>query len=142
METLLEVDKYKYIKTQADAVLYFIQSLDVEILDELLSPERTYQDFPKQIFIEKMGAAFAAFKQKGDTYLNRYPGFCNSDLCSRGCKGYRLIGNVSGCYMNLLYKVKDGEVEDMYECAEFKCLSNLAVDVKDRIYIDPFELPF
>jgi hypothetical protein len=91
MEALLEVDKYKYIKTQADAVLYFIQSLDVEMLDELLSPDRTYQDFPKQKFIEKMGAALAAFKQKGDTYLYRYPGFCNSDLCSSGCKGYRFV---------------------------------------------------
>jgi hypothetical protein len=142
MEALLEVDKYKCITTQADAVLYFIQSLDVDMLDELLSPERTYQDFPKQKFIEKVGVAFEEFKQMGDTHLNRYPGFCNSNLCSRGCKGYRLIGNVSGRYMNLLYKVKDGEVEDMYECSDFKCLSNLAVDKKDRIYIDPFELPF
>jgi hypothetical protein len=142
MEALLEVDKYKYIKTQADAVLYFIQSLDVEMLDELLSPERTYQDFPKQKFIDKIGVAFAEFKQMGDTHLNRYPGFCNSHLCFRGCKWYRLIGNVYGCYMNLIYKVKDGEVEDMYECADFMCLNNIEVDKKGRIYIDNITLPF
>ena len=80
--------KHKEIKNQADAVLYSIQQLDIEMVDLLLDPRRYYQDFEKTIFIEKLGLAFEEYKKSGDTHLNCYEGHCNSKSCNFNCKGF------------------------------------------------------
>jgi hypothetical protein len=37
------IQTYKDIKTQSDAVLHFLQHLDIEMVDSVLEPNRTYQ---------------------------------------------------------------------------------------------------
>jgi hypothetical protein len=49
------IQTYKHIKTQSDAVLHFLQRLDIEMIDSVLEPNRTYQDFENHIFVQKLG---------------------------------------------------------------------------------------
>ena len=107
------IQTYKHIKTQSDAVLHFLQHLDIEMIDSVLDPNRTYQDFKKHIFIQKLNYAFNEFVQSGDTCLLYYPGFCNSLSCDYKCTGFRFVGNHSGNYFDLIIKIKNGEVVDI-----------------------------
>jgi hypothetical protein len=74
-------------KTQADAVLYFLQCLDIAMISNVLDDKKTYQNFEKPLFIKKLGSALDEFIEAGDTYLNRYDGVCNSnDPKDRDCR--------------------------------------------------------
>ncbi|HMU97344.1 MAG TPA: hypothetical protein PLC61_00515 [Chitinophagales bacterium] len=136
-----KIQTYKDIKTQSDAVLYFLQHLDIEMIDSVLEPNRTYQDFEKGVFIKKLDCALDEFIQSGDTYLNRYSGQCNSESCNFKCKGFTFIGNHSGNYFDLIVDIKEGVVLDIYECIRFKCFEESIVKNK-RIEIDKMALPF
>ena len=136
-----DIQRYKDIKTQSDAVLHFLQHLDIEMIDSVLEPNRTYQDFEKNTFVQKLGYALDEFIQSGDTYLNRFPGQCNSEICNYKCKGFTFIGNNSGNYFDLIIDIKEGVVQDIYECSLFKCFNQL-VSKNNRIEIDKSALPF
>ena len=129
------------IKTQSDAVLHFLQHLDIEMIDSVLVPNRTYQDFEKHTFIQKLGYALDELIQSGDTYLNRYPGQFNSEICNFKCKGFTFMGNNSGNYFDLIIDIKEGVVQDIYECSLFKCFNQL-VSKNKRIEIDKSALSF
>lgn len=135
------IQTYKDIKTQSDAVLHFLQRLDIEMIDSVLEPNRTYQDFEKNTFVQKLGYALDEFIQSGDTYLNRFPGQCNSEICNYKCKGFTFIGNNSGNYFDLIIDIKEGVVQDIYECSLFKCFNQI-VSKNKRIEIDKSALPF
>src|SRR5690606_32666478 len=113
------IQKYKYIRTQSDALLHFLQTMDIKMIDSFLEPNRTYQDFDKHIFIEKLGFAFDEFSQSGDTFLQHYPGLCNAVFCNYKSKGFTFIGNYSGNYFDLIIDIKKGVVQDIYECVTF-----------------------
>lgn len=129
------IQTYKDIKTQSDAVLHFLKNLDIEMIDLILEPNQTYQDFDKHIFVKKLGGALDEFIQSGDTYLIIYPGQCNSKICNYKCKGFTFIGNNSGNYFDLIIDIKDGIVQDIYECTVFKNLNNIGIKNK-QIKID------
>lgn len=135
------IQKYEDIKTQSDAVLHFLQHLDIEMIDSILESNRTYQDFEKNIFVQKLGYALDEFIQSGDTYLNRFPGQCNSEICNFKCKGFSFIGNNSCNYFDLIIDIQEGVIQDIYECSLFKCFNHSVVKNK-RIEIDKTELPF
>ena len=136
-----DIQRYKDIKTQSDAVLHFLQHLDIEMIDSVLEPNRTYQDFEKNTFVQKLGYALDEFIQSGDTYLNRFPGQCNSEICNYKCKGFTFIGNNSGNYFDLIIDIKEGVVQDIYECSLFKCFNQI-VSKNNRIEIDKSSMPF
>jgi hypothetical protein len=129
------------LSNQSEAVIHFLKVLDIDMISLVLDDNRTYQDFKKHVFIQKLAAALDQFVQSGDTYLNHYNGFCNSELCNYRCKGYSFVGNNSGNYFNLIFSVEDGVVNDIYECTEFKCLDE-NVKTNERIEIDKFKMPF
>jgi hypothetical protein len=128
-------------ENQLASNLKYLQRLDIEMIDSILEPDRTYQDFEKPIFIHNLGIALDEFLQAGDTYLNCYPGKCNAEICNYKCKGFRFIGVHSGNYFNLIIDIKDGVVHDIYECNEFKCVQKTAQGAK-RVMIDQSEFPF
>jgi len=78
----LEQNQNNSLMTQADAFLYFLQRLDLSMVDAILEENRTYQDFEKHVFIRKLGYSLHEFIQAGDTFLNRYHGCCNSKTCT------------------------------------------------------------
>jgi hypothetical protein len=43
------------LKTQEEALIYFLELLDIDMIDTLLENDRTYQDMEKQEFIRKLG---------------------------------------------------------------------------------------
>ena len=129
------------LKTQVDAILYFLQHLDIDMVSCILDGNRTYQKFLKPIFIKKLDDALDEFIKAGDTYLNRYKGFCNSKTCNYKCKGYSFVGNNSGNYFDLIIDVKDGAINDIYECCGFKCETK-GVQKNECIEIDKSDLPF
>lgn len=146
----LDVSAYKHIKTQSDAVLHFLQNLDIEIIDAVLEANRTYQDMEKSLFISKLGLAFNEFVQAGDTYLNRFRGLCNSKICNYKCSGFRFVGNHSRNFFDLIIDIKDGVVYDIYECSIFKVKDEemplrkrVEIDKVDDLFdIDQDDLPF
>lgn len=129
------------LKTQADAVLYFLQRLDIDMVSSVLEDNRTYQNFAKSLFIKKLEDVLDEFIAAGDTYLNRYKGSCNSKSCNYKCKGYTFVGNNSGNYFDLIIDIKDGVVNDIYECFSFKCEIKV-IDKSGRIGIDKSDPPF
>ena len=135
----VKTQKYASIMTQADAVLHFLQHLDIEMVDSVLDPKFTYQKFEKHIFIRKIGYALDEFIESGDTFLYLYPGQCNGERCNYGCKGFTFIGNNSGNYFDLIVDIRDGVVHDMYECCVFKS-SELSISENKCIIIDRLNL--
>ena len=129
------------LKTQADAVLYFLQLLDIDMVSCVLEDKRTYQNFAKPLFIKKLEDALDEFIEAGDTYLNRYKGLCNSKSCNYKCKGYSFVGNNSGNYFDLIIDVNDGVVNDIYECFSFKC-EDEGVNKNEYIVVDKLDYPF
>lgn len=119
------IHKHDDLKTQVDAILYFLQRLDIDMVNDILDNNRTYQDFEKPLFIHKLGNALDKFLAAGDTFLNCYSGFCNSELCNYRCTGFSFIGNKSKNYIDLIIDINEGVVHDIYECSEFKFLQDV-----------------
>ena len=127
------------LNTQADAVIYFFQRLDVNMISDILEDNRTYQDFEKPLFVHKLGNAFDEFIKAGDTFLQCHTGFCNSKLCNYKCNGFSFTGNFSGNYLDMIIEIKDGIVQDMYECSEFK-MQVKGIKKNKRIVLHTFNL--
>jgi hypothetical protein len=128
------------MNSHAESVVYFIEHLDIDMVDTLLDNKRTYQDFNKNIFIQKLGNAFNRFLKSGDTKLEIYHGNCISATCSAGCKGIRFIGDYSGLYMDLILKIENGLVIDIYECHQFKTISPKKT-IMEKVFVDTEGLP-
>ena len=122
-------------KTQYEAIVYFMARLDIEMVSDILDHDKTYQDFPKYIFINKLANAFEKFHQSGDKTLTLYRGRCAG--CSRGCRGFTFQGS-KGLFMDILFLIDNGRIKDIYECSTFvneqKLLRKLI-----RVEIDPIE---
>lgn len=123
------------LDTQSQAVVHFIQQLDIEMLDTLLDDKLEYQDMKKDLFINKLGHAFNEFIEAGDTFLNATKGCCDSVFCNFKCEGVSFVGNKSGNFINLIIEIEDGEVIDIYECTDFKTNTNTQSKNR-RIVID------
>lgn len=108
--------------TQEDAVIHFIQQLDIDMINTLLDDERTYQDMEKHDFVRKLGYAFDEFIDSGETSLNCASGKCDAVKCNYQCRGYSFTGNNSEKHMDLIIeKDNQGKVLDIYECRFFLC---------------------
>lgn len=99
----------------------------------------TNQGFKKNIFIHKLGVAINELIATGDTFLDCYRGFCNAEDCNYKCTGFSFIGNKSKNYFDLIIKIQDGVVDDMYECSEFKNLET-GFKKQQRIRINKFKI--
>ena len=130
------------LATQLDAVLYFMQRLDIGMLKLILEDYFTYQDYDKKTFLKKLSNVFDEFLGKGNTYLNVFEGKCNSAACSNlNCKGFSFVGNKTNHYMDLIIQIKESKVSDIYECYDF-INENDTILKKDKIIIDGLNLPF
>jgi hypothetical protein len=123
------------LQTQTDAVVYFIRKLDAEMTGDILDDNRTYQDFPKHIFIQKFVHALDEFISAGDKWLDCQKGCCNGESCNFNKQGFRFTGDNSGKYMDLIIEIKNEKILDIYECHCFKTEEKSAPAGK-RIIID------
>lgn len=81
------------ISNQIQAIQYFIEKMDIEMVDAFLDSDKTYQGFEKYLFISKLQLAFATFADLGDTHLFLVEGSFNS--CDKTTTGYTFISNIS-----------------------------------------------
>ena len=141
METEVKIiQKEIKISTQAEAIRYFIEKIDIEMVDAFLDNDKTYQDYEKYLFISKLQQAFETFINHGDTYLIPIEGRCNS--CFKKKTGFTFVGNNSKNYMSIIFDVKNNKIDDLFECADFKN-KKTKLNLKKRIYIDKDSaLPF
>ncbi len=126
------------ISNQVQAIQHFIEKMDIEMIDAFLDNDKTYQDFKKNLFINKLQQAFAKFADLGDTQLFSVQGNCNN--CDKTKTGFTFIGNNSNNYMSIIFDTADSKINDLYECSDFKN-QQTNLNLKERIYIDN-ELPF
>jgi len=125
--------QYPPLRTRVSAVRYFIQTMDIEMLYEILDDKITYQDFSRNEFLLKLERAFEDFKTNGDTFLNAIEGRCGQ--CSKDKTGFLFVGNISRRYMNLLFDLNNNEIKDLYECSNFR--TNFDSDnFTRRVWID------
>jgi hypothetical protein len=133
--------KFKRLRTQADAVIHYIKYLDIDMIDTLLDGKYTYQDFSKNIFIQKLGIAFDEFIHAGDFDLEVSNGFCSQFICNNQCSGFRFSSKKSGLYFDLIIDIENGVIKDIYECSSFLCLS-ADLNATKRVIIDRTEYKF
>lgn len=127
------------VQNQMEAFVHSVQRLDIEMIDLILEEKRTYQNFPKHMFIDMLGRAFKVFKDHGDTFLDCHQGYCNTETCNFRSPGYCFIGNHSKKYLNLVIENAQGVVIDIYECAYFMILGNGFID-GERVHIRDYSL--
>jgi len=107
-----------YFKT----ILSYFQTMDIAKLRLYLKDEYTYQDTTKEIFLNEIAAIFEANQNSGDTEIILYPGHCGApnSLCDNcGKKGYRMVGNNSGNYIDLIFEIENDDIKDIYDCSLF-----------------------
>lgn len=106
------------MKTQREAVINFLESMDIEMLAAILDPETKYQGFEKHIFLGKLSLVFEAFRVLGDTFLTKTDGQCTD--CFKCEKGFSFSGNISNSFINLMIVSSKGRVTDIFECCDFQ----------------------
>jgi hypothetical protein len=128
------------ISDQATAIQHFFETMDIEMIEAFLDNDKTYQDWKKSKFINKLTDAFNQFKSFGDSKLTSYSGSCG--ICDKSKSGFTFVGNNSENYMSIIFDVAEGKINDLYECSVFK--SNRSdLKLNERIYIDEVKLhPF
>lgn len=130
------------LKTNADAVFYFLERMDSNMLNLILDENLPYQDFDKKMFVKKLSYAFDEFLSRGNTHLNRFEGKCTSNICTNtNCLGFSFIGNSTHDYMDLILEIKNNKVTDIYECTKF-VNNETGLLKKEMISIDTLEEPF
>lgn len=128
-------DNYHSPKNEREAVLYYLSKMDMEMLELVLSDNRTYQDATKNVFLEKLSHSLSEFTAKGDSELKVLKGECSNDNCHKGCAGYAFVGNCSGFHLDFIVEGANNEILDMYYCSEFKAYSDL-LDMNKKISIN------
>ena len=125
------------IETQAEALIHFFKKMDIEMIDDILDNDITYQDFRKPFFISKLQIAFETFKKNGDTELISEPGRCNN--CNVCDSGFSFIGNNTGNFIDLIIQSENGKIVDLFECVEFLNADEI-ITKKERIHIDKLNI--
>ena len=119
------------IETHKDAVIHFIEQMDIEMLNDILDMDE-YQDIKKYTFLQMLNLVFDKFKSEGNISLNAKLGICRG--CKRGCLGYSFQGNLSH-RLDLYIEDENDHVIDIYECNSFELLEKQ--DFRSRLLIDP-----
>ncbi len=127
------------MRTSYNQIVHCIANLDIQLLNELLDENRTYNDISKTDFISRISEVFDYFRKEcGEIKLVPVKGVCGSSLCVNcNSPGITFRGMVSGKYMSLIINVEDDKVTDIFQCKEFK-LSNGNV-IKDQIKMNIYE---
>jgi len=110
--------------------------LDAEMISDLLDEKLTYQDFPKHIFIRKLGDLFHNLKSLGDTKLIAMVD--DAPLPVGGNFGVSFEGNNSCLFMDIVFEVDEvGYITDIYEITDMDPEESI-LSVRQRVYIDNF----
>lgn len=105
-------------KSKTELIIDSFEKMNLSMLEVLLDEDKTYQEATKDVFLDKIKESFSTLKDRGDTNLQAYKGFCNSTECpNRGCKGYSFVGNNSKNHIDLIFDEVNDDVNDIYNCS-------------------------
>lgn len=107
--------------TKKESIIHCFENMDIRMLDVLLDDSKTYQNTPKDFFVEKLDLAFQEFRDYEDIALTAISGKCNHKDCpNKGCKGFSFVGNTSGLHLDLVFDETDNDYVDIYQCHGFE----------------------
>lgn len=120
------------------SILCYFCIMDIDLLRYYLKDKYTYQEATKEVFLDKIENIFEEHRNVGDTELLLYEGACTSKTCENcGKKGYRLVGNRSKNYIDLIFEVDGDDITDIYTCSEFESYTEIPdLETKADIYIN------
>lgn len=122
------------IKTHTDAIVYFFESFDIEMIDTLLVDGEQYCGLDKAAFLEKIDEIFKIFISAGNTRLVGFREVSNehkkkfstfSDYYNNSV-GYSFVGNNSSHFLDLMFIEEKGVVKSVLDCG------NLYLNLPDR----------
>jgi hypothetical protein len=124
------------------AILNAFQMMDIKYLRTHLKEEYTYQDAPKEIFLNEIEAIFNAHTNSGDSELFVFEGSCASTFCDNcGKKGYRFVGKHSRNYFDLIFEVDGDDIRDLLSCSVFETKEKMEdIGTCASIYINEDDL--
>ena len=120
------------LNTEEQAIRYFIEKMDIEMISSFINKNQTYQDMTVTKFLEKLENLFDRFKSRGDDYLLAYKGNCG--YCYKEKQGYIFVGNFSFNYVNLIIDNEKGLVKDMFDCTSI--ITKNPIFLNKRFYLD------
>jgi len=91
--------------------------MDIETLRKHLKGDYSYEDTSKEIFLNEIERLFKRHKNARDTKLLIYEGKCTDDNCDK--RGYRLIGNRSRNYIDLVFDTEKDDIINIFSCESF-----------------------
>ena len=133
--TNLEARITDKVHSISETIRHAIENMDIQSLNNTLSADITYQDYPKKEFLKKLSVVFKTFRKLGNTSLSSYSGSCGS--CNTDNRGYVFVGNNSSHFMTLLIEMEKGEISDLMECSKF-IADHKSLNPKDRIKIEDY----
>ena len=128
-------------RTEAEALIYYIQKMDLDMIELILKSDTRSETFNVDSFIKKMSGLFEYLSV--ETALLALPGFCDSDFCHNSCNpGYLFIAPIKNRYFSLLFNTDNGKVWEIDECFDFK-IFNKKFNLKKyyRIFLLQFSTP-
>ena len=126
-------------KTHLEAVIHFIEKMNIQKLDELLLKHR-YSSISKDRFIQELKGVFERFNESKDSVLYAEPGICQG--CHNGCSGFTFLSNKSRNYIDLVIKSENNIVTDIFECSQFKSDNLVKSMLGKRLSFYKNDMPF
>jgi len=132
----IDLHKTANLTTQYDAVVYYIERMDIDKINEILDNHK-YSHKHKDQFIELLKGVFDVFKEAGNNQLYAEQGVCKG--CNFGCKGYTFIGSHDNSHLDLAFEFEHDRIKDICDCSNFAT----SVGKKGiRVNLDPDNFPF
>lgn len=106
--------------TKKQLIIKAFEQLDAGMLDVLLNDDMSYQDVPKQTFVNKLKDYFEIAKSDEEIKqdFKAYEGRCEG--CQKGKTGYSFVNSQGECYMSLVFEENEDDFSDIYKCGQFK----------------------
>ena len=124
-------------KSHLDAIVYFIETMNYNRLDQYLVNNKYGDRYSSELIILLIGV-FCRFKKVGEDRLFKYHGICNDSKR----EGFRFVGENTGNYIDLVITTENGIVSDIIDCNNFTTVSMIDQKVGKNIKFDTNDIPF
>lgn len=126
-------------KTHFEAVVYFIETMNSEKLNQHLQGKK-YCRTSKSEFIILIKELFDRFRELGDTRLYAELGTCIG--CNVGCGGFTFLSDKTRNYFEFVFEIEGDKVIDIMDCWQFKNDNITRSMLGDRMNINKDDMPF
>lgn len=100
-------------------IIQAFEQMDAEMLEILLNEDQSYQDVPKETFVNELKKYFKSLKSNDHSKndFQAYQGKCTK--CNIGKTGYAFINSEGHCALNLVFEESEDDFTDIYHCSRF-----------------------